>query len=68
MAFEPLEDDAMCFCCGAKNPIGLKLAFEDTPEGRAVLAYGGQVRAITFIHDRSTTAMLKRIRMSRGTS
>ena len=24
----------MCFCCGAKNPIGLKLEFEDTPEGR----------------------------------
>src|SRR5207249_10688825 len=23
-----LEDDGMCFCCGAKNPIGLKLQFE----------------------------------------
>ncbi len=30
----PLDDDAMCFCCGAKNPIGLKLEFETTAEGR----------------------------------
>lgn len=29
-----LEDDAMCFCCGPKNPIGLKLEFEETAEGR----------------------------------
>lgn len=29
-----LDDDAMCFCCGANNPIGLKLEFEETPEGR----------------------------------
>ncbi|MGH7682061.1 MAG: PaaI family thioesterase [Candidatus Eiseniibacteriota bacterium] len=29
-----LDDDAMCFCCGPKNPIGLKLEFEETPEGR----------------------------------
>lgn len=28
-----LEDDAMCFCCGPKNPIGLKLEFEETAEG-----------------------------------
>lgn len=34
MAFESLEDDAMCFCCGVRNPIGLKLEFEATPEGR----------------------------------
>jgi len=34
MAGEPLEDDRMCFCCGERNPIGLKLAFETTPEGR----------------------------------
>jgi acyl-coenzyme A thioesterase PaaI-like protein len=34
MPFEPLEDDAMCFCCGVNNPIGLKLEFQDTPEGR----------------------------------
>lgn len=29
-----LDDDQMCFCCGSKNPIGLKLAFEDVPGGR----------------------------------
>jgi acyl-coenzyme A thioesterase PaaI-like protein len=34
MPLDPLEDDGMCFCCGARNPIGLKLEFEDTPEGR----------------------------------
>jgi len=34
MAGPPLEDDRMCFCCGERNPIGLKLAFETTPEGR----------------------------------
>ena len=34
MTGEPLEDDRMCFCCGERNPIGLKLAFTTTPEGR----------------------------------
>jgi acyl-coenzyme A thioesterase PaaI-like protein len=34
MAGEPLEDDRMCFCCGERNPIGLKLSFTMTPEGR----------------------------------
>jgi acyl-coenzyme A thioesterase PaaI-like protein len=29
-----LEDDGMCFCCGQKNPIGLKLQFEMLPDGR----------------------------------
>lgn len=29
-----LDDDQMCFCCGPRNPIGLKLKFEETPEGR----------------------------------
>jgi acyl-coenzyme A thioesterase PaaI-like protein len=29
-----LDDDAYCFCCGRENPIGLKLAFEETQEGR----------------------------------
>lgn len=31
-------------------------------EGRAVLAYGGQVRAISFAHDRSTTQLLAKAR------
>jgi rfaE bifunctional protein nucleotidyltransferase chain/domain len=32
------------------------------PEGKAVLAYGGRVEAITFKHDRSTTKLLSRVR------
>jgi rfaE bifunctional protein nucleotidyltransferase chain/domain len=34
------------------------------PEGQAVLAYGGQVRAIDFEHDRSTTKTLQKLRQS----
>jgi acyl-coenzyme A thioesterase PaaI-like protein len=33
-AVPPLEDDAMCFCCGPRNPIGLKLEFEEVADGR----------------------------------
>jgi len=29
-----VEDDGMCFCCGPRNPIGLKLTFERLPDGR----------------------------------
>jgi acyl-coenzyme A thioesterase PaaI-like protein len=29
-----LEDDGMCFCCGGRNPIGLKLTFEMLPGRR----------------------------------
>jgi acyl-coenzyme A thioesterase PaaI-like protein len=29
-----VEDDGMCFCCGTRNPIGLKLTFEALPDGR----------------------------------
>jgi acyl-coenzyme A thioesterase PaaI-like protein len=29
-----VEDDGMCFCCGARNPIGLKLTFEELPGPR----------------------------------
>lgn len=29
-----VEDDGMCFCCGTKNPIGLRLVFETLPNGR----------------------------------
>lgn len=32
------------------------------PEGRAILAYGGQAIAIDFEHDRSTTRLLTKIR------
>jgi len=34
------------------------------PEGQAVLAYGGQVRAIDFEHDRSTTKTLQKLRQT----
>jgi len=34
----------------------------ETPEGRAVIGYGGGVAAIAFEFERSTTAMLSRIR------
>ncbi|MDB5961911.1 MAG: rfaE2 [Massilia sp.] len=32
------------------------------PEGRAVIAYGGQAVAIDFKHDRSTTKLLSKVR------
>ena len=31
---DSLQDDGMCFCCGVRNPIGLKLQFEALPGGR----------------------------------
>ena len=43
-----LEDDSMCFCCGSENPIGLKLTFETTPEGRGFkdVVHGGLVATV----------------------
>jgi bifunctional ADP-heptose synthase (sugar kinase/adenylyltransferase) len=35
------------------------------PEGKAVLAYGGQAIAIDFAHDRSTTKLLTKVRAQR---
>lgn len=35
------------------------------PEGKAVLAYGGQVQAINFEHDRSTTKTLNKLRQKK---
>jgi acyl-coenzyme A thioesterase PaaI-like protein len=29
-----VEDDGMCFCCGVRNPIGLKLTFQTLPGER----------------------------------
>lgn len=34
------------------------------PEGQAVLAYGGQVAAIVFEHDRSTTKTLQKLKQA----
>ena len=36
------------------------------PEGKAVLAYGGQAVAIDFEHDRSTTKLLTKVRTQQG--
>ena len=36
------------------------------PEGKAVLAYGGQAVAIDFEHDRSTTKLLTKVRAQQG--
>lgn len=33
------------------------------PEGQAVLAYGGRAVAIDFAHDRSTTQLLRKVRL-----
>jgi rfaE bifunctional protein nucleotidyltransferase chain/domain len=38
------------------------------PEGKAVLAYGGQAVAIDFEHDRSTTRLVTRIRRAQASS
>ncbi len=35
------------------------------PEGQAVLAYGGKVAAIEFVHDRSTSKLLAKVRLSK---
>jgi rfaE bifunctional protein nucleotidyltransferase chain/domain len=35
---------------------------DQIPEGQAVLAYGGQALAICFEHERSTTALLRKVR------
>ena len=59
MAFAPLEDDAMCFCCGAKNPIGLKLAFEDTPGNAWDLQVGPAERdGRQFLYVTTTTSKI----------
>ena len=36
------------------------------PEGQAVLAYGGKVAAIQFLHDRSTSKLLAKVRVSQN--
>jgi rfaE bifunctional protein nucleotidyltransferase chain/domain len=39
---------------------------EEIPEGRAVIAYGGEVHAIHFLHDRSTTKTLAKLRAEKS--
>jgi len=59
------EDTALELVQAARPDIYAKggdYQMDAIPEGRAVLAYGGKVEAITFKHDRSTTKLLSRVR------
>ncbi len=59
------EDTALDVVLDARPDIYAKGGDYDMtaiPEGQAVLAYGGQVAAIDFEHDRSTTKLLKKVR------
>ncbi len=59
------EDTARAAVLEARPDLYIKggdYVVETTPEGAAVLGYGGRVAAIVFEHDRSTTATLARIR------
>jgi rfaE bifunctional protein nucleotidyltransferase chain/domain len=61
------EDSALEVVQQAKPEIYAKGGDYDMqaiPEGRAVLAYGGQAVAIDFEHDRSTTKLLTRVRQA----
>lgn len=59
------EDTAYTAVWEARPDIYVKggdYVVENIPEGQAVLAYGGRVAAIPFEFQRSTTALLKKIR------
>lgn len=59
------EDTALEVVLDAKPEIYAKGGDYDMtaiPEGKAVIAYGGQAIAIDFRHDRSTTKLLKKVR------
>jgi rfaE bifunctional protein nucleotidyltransferase chain/domain len=61
------EDTALEAVLAARPGIYVKGGDYDMaaiPEGQAVLAYGGQVAAITFEHDRSTSKLLAKVRRS----
>jgi len=63
VAFE--EDTALETVQLAKPDLYVKggdYTMDQIPEGQAVLAYGGQVKAIAFEHDRSTTKTLAKLR------
>ena len=60
------EDTALEAVLQAKPDVYVKggdYQMDAIPEGQAVLAYGGQVAAIAFEHDRSTTRILAKVRM-----
>jgi rfaE bifunctional protein nucleotidyltransferase chain/domain len=59
------EDTALEIVKTVKPDIYVKggdYQMDQIPEGKAVLAYGGQVQAIVFEHDRSTTKTLAKLR------
>lgn len=59
------EDTALAAVMEARPEIYAKGGDYDMnaiPEGLAVLAYGGRVEAIGFVHDRSTTKLLSKVR------
>jgi rfaE bifunctional protein nucleotidyltransferase chain/domain len=61
------EDTAREVALAARPDIYVKggdYVVENTPEGQAVLAYGGRVYAIPFQFQRSTSALLKKVRQS----
>jgi rfaE bifunctional protein nucleotidyltransferase chain/domain len=61
------EDTAREVALAARPDIYVKggdYVVENTPEGQAVLAYGGRVHAIPFQFQRSTSALLKKVRQS----
>jgi rfaE bifunctional protein nucleotidyltransferase chain/domain len=62
LAFD--EDTALEAVLKVKPDVYVKggdYQMHDIPEGKAVLAYGGQVQAIAFEHDRSTTKLLAKV-------
>jgi D-glycero-beta-D-manno-heptose 1-phosphate adenylyltransferase len=62
VAFE--EDTALEIVKTAHPDIYVKggdYQMDAIPEGRAVLAYGGRVEAIPFLHDRSTSKLLAKV-------
>lgn len=63
VAFE--EDTALEIVLAGRPDIYAKggdYQMDAIPEGKAVLAYGGQVEAINFKHDRSTSKLLAKVR------
>lgn len=59
------EDTALQLVQEARPDIYVKggdYQMAQIPEGQAVLAYGGKVMAIEFAHQRSTTALLSKVR------
>lgn len=59
------EDTALQVVLEARPDVYVKggdYQMELIPEGQAVLAYGGKVAAIAFEHQRSTTALVQKLR------